>query len=185
MALFFSLSMPLRLTAGQPTEQLRATVDALFAALSAPRPTAAPGPELRERLGRLIAARFDFAEMARRALGAHWPALTMAEQREFVEAFAALLEKSYGHALYTYSGEKLTYSSETQQGDDAEVHTTAVIKSGDATSVNYKLHRIDDEWKVYDVVIESVSLVDNYRSQFNRVIAASSFQALVRKMKQG
>jgi len=183
VAMFFILFIALPATAGQPTEQLRSTVDALVAALSAPRATAAPGPELRDQLGRLIAARFDFVEMAKRALGSHWEARSQEERAKFVKLFSALLEKFYGRALYSYGGEKFAYSGESQQGSDAEVRTRVVQSSGEEVSIDYRLQSAGSEWKVYDVVIDHVSLVENYRSQFNRIIAASSFENLLQRMR--
>jgi phospholipid transport system substrate-binding protein len=183
MALFFTLFMALPATAGQPTEQLRSTVDALVAALSAPRATAAPGPELRDQLGRLIAARFDFVEMAKRALGSHWEARSQEERAEFVKLFSTLLEKFYGRALSSYGGEKFAYSGESRQGNDAEVRTRVVQSSGADVSIDYRLQSAGSEWKVYDVVIDHVSLVENYRSQFNRIITASSFENLLQRMR--
>jgi phospholipid transport system substrate-binding protein len=184
IASLFVFSIALPATAGEPTDQLRSTVDALMAALKAPRPTAAPGPELRDRLGRLIAARFDFAEMAKRSLGSHWEARTAEERIEFVKLFAAMLEKFYGRSLYNYGGGKFVYSGESQQGSDAEVRTQVVNSSGEDVSINYRLQSTGSEWKVYDVVIDHVSLVDNYRSQFNRVITASSFEDLLQRLKK-
>ena len=183
VGLFFILFIALPASAGQPTEQLRSTVNALVAALSVPRPTAAPGAELRNQLGRLIAARFDFVEMAKRSLGSHWEARTREERGEFVKLFAALLEKFYGRSLYSYGGGKFIYSGESQQGSDAEVRTEVVNSSGENVSINYRLQSSGSEWRVYDVVIDHVSLVENYRSQFNRIIAASSFEDLLLRMR--
>ena len=183
IALFFILFIALPASAGQPTEQLRSTVNALVAALSAPRPTAAPGPALRDQLGRLIAARFDFVETAKRSLGSHWEARTREERVEFVKLYAALLEKFYGRSLYSYGGGKFIYSGESLQGNDAEVRTEVVNSSGENISINYRLQSSGSEWRVYDVVIDHVSLVENYRSQFNRIIAASSFEDLLLRMR--
>jgi phospholipid transport system substrate-binding protein len=182
--MFFILFIALPATAGQPTEQLRSTLDTLVTALRAPRATAAPGPELRDQLGRLIAARFDFVEMAKRALGSHWEARSQEERAEFVKVFSALLEKFYGRALYSYGGEKFAYSGESRQGSDAEVRTRVVqSSSGEEVSIDYRLQSAGSEWKVYDVVIDHVSLVENYRSQFNRIITASSFENLLQRMR--
>ncbi len=183
VAMFFILFIALPATAGQPTEQLRSTLDALVTALRAPRATAAPGPELRDQLGRLIAARFDFVAMAKRALGSHWEARSQEERAEFVQLFSALLEKFYGRALHSYGGEKFAYSGESQQGSDAEVRTRVVQSSGEEVSIDYRLQSAGSEWKVFDVVIDHVSLVENYRSQFNRIITASSFENLLQRMR--
>ncbi len=182
--LFLSLSMPLSLKAGAPTDQLRETVDKLFATVDALRHDQLTIPELRARVSRLLAERFDFVEMARRSLGAHWSELMPEDRRDFVETFVGLLEGTYGATLKSYGGEKVMYEREVENGDYAQVDTKILTRNGQETSVDYRLKLSNGEWKVYDVVIDNISLVSNYRSQFNRVIAASSYKDLVRRMKE-
>jgi len=127
--------------------------------------------------------KFDFAEMARRSLGTHWQRRSPEEQREFVRLFTELMENAYMTSLEGYQGEKVVIGGEKQDKEFAQVDTKIITKKGEEFAVNYKLHQAGNDWKIYDVVIENISIVNNYRSQFNRVIAQSSFDDLFRKMK--
>jgi len=122
--------------------------------------------------------------MAKRSLGAQWQRRSAEEQREFVKLFTALMENGYMSNLEGYDGEKVIIAGEKQDKEFAEVDTKVVTKKGEEIAINYKLRQAGGDWKIYDVVIENISLVNNYRSQFNRVIARSSFDELMRKMKE-
>ena len=172
-------------TAGVPTEQIRGTVDQVIAILADPSlKTESKQKERREQLRRVIFARFDFAEMARRSLGPEWRRRTPAEQQEFINLFTDLLQDNYIGTIEAYSGDKVGYNRELQEKDNAEVQTTLTTKGEAAYSINYRLRLVDKDWKVYDVVIENISVVNNYRSQFNRVISKSSYEELIRSMKE-
>jgi phospholipid transport system substrate-binding protein len=168
-------------TAGVATDQTRATVDKVLSILKNP---SLQGDARRAQLREAIYSRFDFVEMAKRSLGPHWSRRTPQEQREFVKLFTDLLENSYVDTIESYNGEKIAYTREQQDSDNAEVFTKLVTKKDEAFSINYKLHLLGGEWKVYDVVVEDISLVNNYRSQFNRVLANASFDELLRKLQQ-
>jgi phospholipid transport system substrate-binding protein len=171
--------------AGVPTEQIRLTVDQVIAILADPSlKTESKQKERREQLRRVIFARFDFAEMARRSLGPEWRRRTPAEQQEFINLFTDLLQDNYIGTIEAYSGDKVGYNRELQEKDNAEVQTTLTTKGEAAYSINYRLRLVDKDWKVYDVVIENISVVNNYRSQFSRVISKSSYEELVRAMKE-
>jgi phospholipid transport system substrate-binding protein len=120
----------------------------------------------------------------KRSLGPHWGRRTSEEQREFVKIFAELLEKSYVDRIESYSSQNVLYTREVEDANYAVVDTKIVTDNREKLSINYKLHSVNKEWKVYDLVIEDISVVNNYRSQFNRVIARSSFEDLVRMMKE-
>jgi phospholipid transport system substrate-binding protein len=160
-------------------------VDKVLATLNDPK-LAAPGAkdERRSRLRRLIYPRFDFAEMSRRSLGATWQRITPAEQEEFVKLFTQLLEESYISTIESYSDETILYGRETREENFAEVDTRIVSKTGEQITVNYRLRRMNGDWKVYDVVVENVSLVNNYRSQFSRLSAKSSFAELLGRIRE-
>ena len=171
--------------AGVPTEQVRGTVDQVIAILADPSlKTESKQKERRDQLRRVIFARFDFAEMARRSLGPEWRRRTATEQQEFINLFTDLLQDSYIGTIESYSGDKVGYTRELQEKDNAEVQTTLTTKGESAYSINYRLRLVDKDWKVYDVVIENISVVNNYRSQFSRVISKSSYEELVRAMKE-
>jgi phospholipid transport system substrate-binding protein len=141
-----------------------------------PVPERPRGPELR----RIALDLFDFDEMARRTLSRHWAGRTRAEQAEFVTLFMDLLERSYVGRIEAYAGEKITYVGESVDGGYALVRSKIVAPRGRTdTAVDYRLHRRDGRWKVYDVLVDGVSFVSTYRGQFNRVITASSYNALV------
>ncbi|MGH7845282.1 MAG: MlaC/ttg2D family ABC transporter substrate-binding protein [Candidatus Binatia bacterium] len=138
------------------------------------------GNELRE----LISRRFSFEEMAKRSLGSHWRDLTTDEQKGFVQLFTELLERNYIDRIKAYTDEKVIFTGERRDEGYAEVESRVVKREGQEFSIDYRLHLMGDEWKVYDVVIENISLVNNYRSQFNRVILNSSYKELIRRMKE-
>jgi phospholipid transport system substrate-binding protein len=121
--------------------------------------------------------------MAKRSLGANWQRRSPEEQGEFVKLFTELIENSYADNLASYDGEKVTITSEKQDKEYAQVDTKIASRKGEEFTVNYKLLQASNDWKIYDVVIENISIVNNYRSQFNRVIAKSSFEDLMQKMK--
>jgi phospholipid transport system substrate-binding protein len=176
---------PVLAGAGAPGTQIRQTVGELLAALQDPSLKGeASKQERRKRLKEVIYPRFDFAEMAKRSLGKHWQQRTPEEQEEFVKLFTSLLEASYLNAIESYNGEKVQFLRERQDQGLAEVETKIVDGQGKEFSVNYRLHSRAGDWKVYDVMIENISLVNNYRSQFNRVLGKSSYRDLVLAMKE-
>jgi phospholipid transport system substrate-binding protein len=137
----------------------------------------------RARLVEVIYPRFDFTEMAKRSLGRHWAGRTPEEQREFVTIFAAMLGRSYADNIESYTSQNVLYTREREDQSYAEVDTMIVTEKRQPVTINYKLHSVNNEWKVYDLVIADISVVNNYRSQFARVIARSSYEDLVRVMK--
>jgi phospholipid transport system substrate-binding protein len=171
--------------AGAPADQLRSTVDQVLVILQDPllKPEGKQ-KERREQLRQVISARFDFVEMARRSLGPEWRRRTTAEQQEFVNLFTDLLQENYIGTIESYSGDKVNYGREILDQGSAEVQTILTTGGEANYSINYRLHLVSQDWRVYDVVIENISLVNNYRSQFNRVIGKSSYEELVRSMKE-
>jgi phospholipid transport system substrate-binding protein len=185
VVLLMVLLSPYPARAGIPSDQLRQTTDKVLAILQDPQfksPTKIP--HRRDRLRQVIATRFDFPEMAKRSLGSNWQRLNSAEQRQFVQLFTDLLERTYSDQIAAFDGEKIVYGREQQNENQAEVDTKIITKKGEAFSVNYKLLAADQQWKIYDVVIEDVSLVNNYRSQFNRMLANSSSEDFLRKLRE-
>jgi phospholipid transport system substrate-binding protein len=176
---------PSHAAAGQAADQVKQTVDRVLGILNDPSLKGeAKKAERREKLREVIYARFDFPDMAKRSLGAQWQKRSPAEQKEFTKAFTDLLEGAYVDKFESYNGEKVRFVNDRQDQDYAEVSTKVVDKKGQEYSVDYRLHQVNGDWKVSDVVIENVSLVNNYRSQFNRVLAKSSYQELIETMKQ-
>lgn len=176
---------PGNLRAGVPGDQVRATADRVLRILNDPklaRPAARE--ERRQKLREAIYPRFDFPEMARRSLGAAWRRITPAERQEFVKLFTQLLEDSYIRNIESYHGERIVYGRETEEQGFAEVATKIVTDKGEEIAVNYRLHKTDGDWKVYDVVIENVSLVNNYRAQFSRLLNQMTFAEVLDRIRR-
>jgi phospholipid transport system substrate-binding protein len=170
-------------SAGVPTDQVRATVNRVLVILKDPALNSAGAKEARRaELSKAILPRFDFEEMAKRSLGAEWRRRTPAEQKEFVRLFTALLKDSYVDSIESYRGEKVVYRGESQDGDYADVGTKMIDKRGQEFAIDYRLNLEGSEWKVYDVIIENISIVNNYRSQFQRILSRSSFAELLRRL---
>jgi phospholipid transport system substrate-binding protein len=170
--------------AGVATEQIKGTVDKAVAVLKDPRlKPAAKLKERRDQLRQILFARFDFTEMAKRALGSNWRRRTPQEQEEFVKLFSDVLERAYADIIESYTDEKIVYLNERIDGGFADVWSKILTSRGEEYSINYKAHLVSNEWKVYDVVAENISLVNNYRSQFNRVISNSSYEELLRRLR--
>jgi phospholipid transport system substrate-binding protein len=177
------LLTPSGATAGEPTAQLSATIHEFVTILvNTPvaqlRATGLPAKALE-----LVLARFDFSEMTKRSMGKHWALLGPEEQREFINAFTQRLLVTYGRTVRAAGDEKIRFDGEVVRGKEATV-TTRVLSGGEELPIDYHLHAIDAQWKVFDVVIDKVSLVNNYRAQFDRVIARSSVKDLLQKMKE-
>ncbi len=165
--------------AGEPTDQVRRSVDEVLKIVQSQPDGPARRTAVRQAANRL----FDFEETAKRALGPHWQQRTPAEREEFVRLFSDLLEAAYVGKIDLYQGEKITYVGETVDGDQATVKTRIVTKQGNEVPVDYRLSREKDGWRVYDVIIEGVSLVANYRTQFNKIIQTFSYDDLVKRMR--
>jgi phospholipid transport system substrate-binding protein len=169
--------------AGPPTDQLRDGVDRVVKILR--------DPELRgdkrtdERRAAISTAAdeiFDFAETAKRSLGQHWAQRTPAERAEFVRLFTELVQRTYISKVDQYNSE-MTFRGDTVDGDQAVVRTTLLLNKGGAMALDYRMHHPRDRWQVYDLNIDGISLVANYRGQFNKIIRTSSYEALVTTLK--
>jgi phospholipid transport system substrate-binding protein len=184
LSLLMFFADPLTSMAGPPTDQIKATVDNAVGLLRDSRDKAVATQDRRDQLRQILFTRFDFSEMARRALGAHWRRRTATEQQEFVQLFTELLERQYAGIIESYTDEKIVYVSERTDGAFAEVNSKIFTAKGQELSINYKAQLVGQEWKVYDVIAEEISMVNNFRSQFNRVISSSSYDELVRRLKE-
>jgi len=180
--LYFLVPPPV--IAGAPTDETRASVDKILAILKIPELRSdGRKKERREKLRAVIYPRFDFPEMAKRSLGSHWSRRPPQEQQQFIKLFTDLLENSYVETIESYNGEKIAYIREKQDKDHAEVFTNIVTTKGEGFSINYNLHLVGGEWKIYDIVVENISLINNYRSQFNRILVNGSFNELLKKLQ--
>ena len=168
-----------------PTDQIKATVDKALLVLKDPRlKTPNKFNERRDQLKQILFARFDFNEMAKRSLGAEWRRRTPAEQDEFVRLFTELLERAYARTIESYTDEKIVYVGEKLDGSFANVSSKILTNKGQEYSIDYKAHLVGSERKVYDVIVENISMVNNFRSQFSTVINKFGFEELVQRLKE-
>jgi phospholipid transport system substrate-binding protein len=171
--------------AGEPTEAIRGAVNQGVEILkNAKLDNQKERAQVIDRLRQIVYPLFDFNEMTMRSLGGNWRRLNPQQRKEFVSSFTALLEKTYADQIDLYDGQQVVYAGESIDSDYAQVDSRIIDKKGQTYSVVYKLHRVDGKWRIYDVVAENISLVNNYRAQFNRVIARSSFEELLKIIKQ-
>lgn len=177
------LSSSRQVFAGPPTEEIRAAVNQGVEILKGAKlDDGRQRAEVINRLRVIVYPLFDFREMAKRSLGSHWRRISPQQQDEFVTSFTELLEKSYADKIDLYDGQKVAYAGETIDRDFAVVNTKLIGKN-QSFSVDYKLQLVDGKWKIYDVVAENISLVNNYRSQFNRILTNSSFDDLIQRIR--
>jgi len=166
-----------------PLDLVKATVSRVLAIVQAPRVIANDGRQRRAEIRRAAQGLFDFREMARLTLAQHWKDRSAPEQEEFVQLFTDLLERSYLTTIENYAGEKITFQGESISGPYAQVRSRITTDRRMETSIEYRLLERDARWAVYDVVLDGVSLVSNYRSQFNSIIRTSSFADLLAKLR--
>jgi phospholipid transport system substrate-binding protein len=178
------LSAPEPALAGEPTDQIRGAIDRGIAILQRPNLKAKEKrEERREALRKELFPYFHFEEMAKRSLGVHWKDRTPREREEFTRLFRDLLENAYAGKIEGYKGEKILYRKESVDLPYAEVNTVIVTLQGDEIPVDYRVLKDGARWRIYDIVIEGVSLVNNYRSQFAGILQKSSYPELVRRLK--
>ncbi len=170
--------------AAAPAEQIKQTTDKILSVVADP---ALRGPakaqEKRRLIRKAVDERFDWKEMARRSLAQHWTPRSPAEREEFVRLYADLLDTTYMSKIENYSGERVTYEGERIEGEYAAVKVRIVTRQNKDIPVEYRLRREGDKWLVYDISIEGVSLVNNYRTQFNSIILQSSYENLIKKLR--
>jgi phospholipid transport system substrate-binding protein len=186
-AVFLALAVLLcssrQVLAEAPTDEIRAAVNQGIEILKgANLNDARQKAAVISRLRAVVYPIFDFREMAKRSLGSHWRRISPQQQDEFVASFTELLEKSYADKIDLYEGQQVTYAGESIDKDFAVVNTKLIGKN-QSFAVDYKLQQVDGKWKIYDVIAENISLVNNYRSQFNRVLTKSSFDDLIQRIK--
>jgi phospholipid transport system substrate-binding protein len=170
---------------GPPTDTLREYTEAVQKVLDDPTLKAEERRHERRSAVRKVAIEaFDVQETARRALGPHWQQRTPAEREEFVQLFADLLERTYIAKIDLYGGERLKFTDERVDGDTAVVRARVTTRQGTEVPVEGRMHKKSERWLIYDVAIENVSLVANYRSQFDRIIRTSSYAELVKRLRK-
>ena len=172
----------IRAEAGEPLDKIRVTVDEVMDIIANQNLDA---QQRRTQIRQAVLKRFGFDEMAQRSLAQHWRTLTPQQQKEFVELFTDLLERSYINRIESYRGGRqgVRYTKEDISGGNATVDTEIRSERGEPAAVEYRLLHKDNDWKVYDIIIEGVSLVNNYRTQFNTIIMKDSYAGLMKQMR--
>ena len=171
-----------------PTEALKGSIDKALMVLT-DKELKADGKtrERRQKLEQIVSNRFSYEELTKRVLGGRWPKLSEAERQEVVQLFRDLLIKTYADRVEAYSGEPVNYLSErvekVREVEYAEVRTKAKVGNADVP-IDYRLINLSNGWQVYDIVIDEISLVSNYRSQFKKILASGSYQDLVDQLRK-
>ncbi|MBW1818362.1 MAG: ABC transporter substrate-binding protein [Deltaproteobacteria bacterium] len=170
--------------AGEPTEQIKETTNNILAIVSDPALAVPEREEERKiRIREAVKGRFYWEEMSRRALARHWAKRTEAEKEEFIDLFGKLLERTYLEKVEGYSGEKVMYTGEVtdeRYPDRAIVKVNIVTHTDTEIAVAYKVRKVGDQWLVYDIAIEGVSMVNNYRKQFRGM----KYPEIVKRLKR-
>lgn len=174
---------PVRSETESPTEVVRATINEVIHILEDPTfKDPAKVASRRRMLESTIAARFDYYEMSRRALASYWPPLTPSQRDEFVALFKGFLSDRYAERIEGYAGEQVLYLAERLEGDYAEVRTRLTSSKVDIP-MDYRLILKEGRWYAYDIIVDGISLVKNYRSQFAAIIRSSGYQGLVTRLR--
>lgn len=184
LIVLFALVLARGAWAGSPSDQLRTGIDRVFKILGDPELDG--NQKLNQRRAAIIIAAkeiFDFGEMAKRSLGQYWAQRTPTQRGEFVRLFTELVQRSYISKVDQHGVHTMTVQGEQIDGEYAVVRTTLPLSSGREIPIDYRMRSTDDRWQVYDLNIEGMSLVANYRAQFNKIIRTSSYEALVDKFK--
>lgn len=185
--LFFSAFFlaPLKVEAQTPGEMVVATIDKGLQILKDPSFQAPEQySQRRAKLWELLAPVFDFDEIGKRVLGSHWATITPQQQQDFSDIFSEILKDSYLGKTDSYSGEKIVFVRELIQGSRGKVQTQFFTVDGKKYIVDFSLLSNAGSWKIYDATVEGVGLVSTYRSQFNEVLAKSSFEELLQKLRE-
>jgi len=175
---------PQSAVAGGATEAMKSTIDEVLKIIQ-DKELKQPGraEERRQRLEQVVGDRFDYQEMSRRALGASWNTLTDKDKQEFVALFKTLLTNTYSDKVESYTGDGVQYINERTEKDYAEVRTK-VLTGKTEIPLDYRLLNKGAEWRVYDVVVDGVSLVSNYRGQFSKILRSSTYADLVDQLRK-
>jgi phospholipid transport system substrate-binding protein len=176
--------------AAGPREVVQAAVNRVVLAIqradreSDPVAARSAREQRRQEIRRTASELFDLDEISRRALSRHWTSRTPEEQAEFVRLFTDLLERTYIGRIESYSGEQIVYLGEAVDGGFATVRSKVITRRRTETPLDYQMHLRDGRWKVYDVLIDHVSFVSTYRSEFGRIIQKESYASLIDRLRK-
>lgn len=180
-------SMAFTMTENEPQTVIKSTVDYMLETLRDKKTELENKPGLINDLVQAnVVPKFDFKRISQSALGRYWGRASEEQQQRFTEEFKALLIRTYTKAVLNYSGEEVEYkpARESNEPDEATVYTLVQDSGGAKIPINYRLHKENGEWRVYDVIIDGVSLVVNYRTQFSNEIRRADIEGLIASLKQ-
>ena len=185
ITLFFCLVFPVSAHAGVPLETVKGYADKVLDVLRDPSLKAESARTLKkERIEAILEKIFDFTELSKRTLAQHWSKFDPGQQKEFVSLYTTLLRDSYIDKIIGYTDEKIVFTNEVElTKNTVEVQSTAQRNTGNVP-INYRVILKDGSWKVYDVVIEGVSLINNYRSQFREILANKPPESLLETLRK-
>jgi len=178
-AILLALATPV-MAETSPTETIRVAVDQILALL---RDDQLDKDTRRDRMRAIIDARFDFRAMSQRTLAVNWKKASGAEQQQFVDLFTQLIQNSYVGKIEAYTNETVEYPAEKVKGRKAVVDTL-IVTSSKEIPIDYRVYLKDDQWYVYDVIIEGVSLISNYRSSYQEIVNREGFSGLLARMEE-
>ncbi len=171
--------------AGAPMDAVKANADKVLDVLRDPKLKAPSAKEIKkDKLRAIYTTMFDEVELSRRSLGMNWNKLNAAQRQEFVKLFEQVLEKAYADRILAYTNEKIEFTKESAVGTNLAEVRTKVVTASKEIPISYRVILKDGTWKVYDVVIENVSLVQNYRTQFNDILAKNTPEQLLEILRK-
>jgi phospholipid transport system substrate-binding protein len=185
VGILISLFLSVPSYAGAPLDTVKENVNKVLEVLRDPALKAESAKEIKKEKLRLIYDRmFDDVELSRRTLARNWNTLDTPQRQEFVHLFRQVLEKAYVDKILSYTDEKIVFDKEsTLSGNQSEV-PTRIVTSSKTIPISYRMVMKDGMWKVYDVVIENVSLIQNYRTQFNDILAKNKPEQLLETLRK-
>ncbi|HUJ68785.1 MAG TPA: ABC transporter substrate-binding protein [Syntrophorhabdales bacterium] len=185
LALTVAMVIACPVFAGVPMDTVKANVTSVLDVLRDPKLRGEEGKKIKEQKIEAAGDKlFDFVELSKRTLGMNWNKLTMEQRKEFVQLFETVLRNVYVDRITAYTDEKVNFTKEMPLSENtAEVDSTVVGKSG-RVEINYRVIKEESGWKVYDVVIEGVSLINNYRTQFREVLANNPPEKLLETLRE-
>jgi phospholipid transport system substrate-binding protein len=185
MTLILCLIFPLSAFAGVPLETVKGHVDKVLDVLRDPSLKAESAKKAKKVRIRAISEKmFDFTELSKRTLAQNWSKFNPEQQKEFVELYTSLLEDTYANKIMAYTDEKIVFNKEVALTEKTvEVQSGVLRKNGDVP-LNYRVILKDGVWRVYDVVVEGVSLINNYRSQFREILSNKSPESLLETLRK-
>jgi phospholipid transport system substrate-binding protein len=171
--------------AGVPLDTVQANVNKVLEVLRDPKLKSASAKEIKkEKLRIIYKGMFDEVEFSRRTLARNWSKLNPAQQKEFIELFEQILEKSYIDKILSYTNEKIEFYKENMLSEAQAEIQTKIVTSSKEIPIFYRMIKKDNVWKVYDVVVENVSLVQNYRTQFNDILGKNTPEQLLEILRK-